>query len=393
METKQCPICGEEIAADAKKCRYCGEWIEEKIESSQPTSASNPRPKLTIMDAGGKDECTGFFNASFIEPFIKWKSESQIPRKTFWLSILAYYIVALGLSGLAMLLAASIENVGVIIGAILLIVFSLYTIVPFFKLSAGRLRDAGYSPWLNLLVLIPILGSIALIVLWCMPSKFSHEPRNVKFGIIDIVITVASVALIIAGPAMLAVNLAKLLESDDSYNEYSYVDEVDDSNYIDYSNYNNSDEIQYNDYVSYDNNESNVVEEEVVEEESEYTMGDPDFLGDYDGKVGSYPVRMNLAVTGQNEIFGSYYYTSQGEDRQIQLKGTIDDNFYKISKGEKSRVTIYELDKYDQKCGFFELVFTQVNDAKFTSEKRFTITGTYRNYSSGRTFNVELSKY
>ena len=34
-ETKNCPYCGEEILAGAKKCKHCGEWLEEE-----------PKPRL-----------------------------------------------------------------------------------------------------------------------------------------------------------------------------------------------------------------------------------------------------------------------------------------------------------------------------------------------------------
>ena len=37
-ETKQCPYCSEEILATAKKCKHCGEWLEEsdKVKESKP---------------------------------------------------------------------------------------------------------------------------------------------------------------------------------------------------------------------------------------------------------------------------------------------------------------------------------------------------------------------
>lgn len=42
MDRKNCPYCGEEIAASAKKCRFCGEWleIEEAVLMPEATDAA-----------------------------------------------------------------------------------------------------------------------------------------------------------------------------------------------------------------------------------------------------------------------------------------------------------------------------------------------------------------
>jgi len=34
MDTKQCPYCGEEVLAVAKKCKHCGEWLEKDTTST-----------------------------------------------------------------------------------------------------------------------------------------------------------------------------------------------------------------------------------------------------------------------------------------------------------------------------------------------------------------------
>jgi hypothetical protein len=52
---KNCPYCGEEILATAKKCKHCGEWIKEEgatediSELTQESTANQPYPNAVWM--------------------------------------------------------------------------------------------------------------------------------------------------------------------------------------------------------------------------------------------------------------------------------------------------------------------------------------------------------
>ena len=43
QQTKPCPYCGEQIAVAAKKCRFCGELLDEE-ERAAREQASRPQP-------------------------------------------------------------------------------------------------------------------------------------------------------------------------------------------------------------------------------------------------------------------------------------------------------------------------------------------------------------
>ena len=77
-------------------------------------------------------------------------------RKVYWLFVLNCFII------------------GFIIGLIsstLNYIVSLILLIPSLGILVRRLQDAGFSGWLALLLIVPVVGWIAVVILACFPSK------------------------------------------------------------------------------------------------------------------------------------------------------------------------------------------------------------------------------
>lgn len=48
QETTRCPYCGEEILAVAKKCKHCGEWLDEENVEEENTEEDSPTGNIFL---------------------------------------------------------------------------------------------------------------------------------------------------------------------------------------------------------------------------------------------------------------------------------------------------------------------------------------------------------
>lgn len=94
-----------------------------------------------------------------LKKYVEFKGRAGRPE--FWWFVLANFVVALLVSIIA----------GTIKVPMLATLYSLAVLLPSLAVAARRLRDAGFTPWLLLIGLVPVIGWIVLIVLYCMPSK------------------------------------------------------------------------------------------------------------------------------------------------------------------------------------------------------------------------------
>lgn len=82
-------------------------------------------------------------------------------RTQYWMFVLVNLLILLGI--------AVIENF--IRTALISSIYGLVLLIPGISAGVRRLRDAGFSPWWLLLAFIPVIGTIALIVLLAQPTK------------------------------------------------------------------------------------------------------------------------------------------------------------------------------------------------------------------------------
>lgn len=77
----------------------------------------------------------------------------------------------------------SILDASIGTGALLSGIFVLAAIIPAFAVGARRLHDTGKSGWLQLLVLIPLIGYIILLIFYVQDSasgenKYGPNPKE-----------------------------------------------------------------------------------------------------------------------------------------------------------------------------------------------------------------------
>lgn len=103
----------------------------------------------------------------FIDAFKKFAEFSgRATRKQYWMFILVYLLIYLGLAAIGFALGA---------GEILAGIFTLVMLVPSISCAARRLHDTSRTGWWQLIALIPLIGTIVLIVFLAQDSHGDNE--------------------------------------------------------------------------------------------------------------------------------------------------------------------------------------------------------------------------
>ena len=92
--------------------------------------------------------------------------DGRATRSEYWLFILVHAIISVifGLIPLVLDWFVVVE-----------VVYFLALLVPALAVGARRLHDSGKSGWLQLILLVPLIGWIIVIVLMALPSEADNK--------------------------------------------------------------------------------------------------------------------------------------------------------------------------------------------------------------------------
>jgi uncharacterized membrane protein YhaH (DUF805 family) len=117
------------------------------------------------------------FKESIVNVFQNYANFSGRARRSeYWYFTLFIFLVSAVLSGLNAAVFGT--DAQMTIFTVIQSLFSLATLIPSIAVTVRRLHDIGKSGWFYFLILIPVVGSIILLVWECKDS----EPGTNVYG-------------------------------------------------------------------------------------------------------------------------------------------------------------------------------------------------------------------
>jgi len=100
-------------------------------------------------------------------------------RKEYWMFTLIALLIGIATSTIDILNGWMLNpNIGLLSGILSLLIF-----LPNISVSVRRMHDLGYSGWWVLIILLPILGPLLLLMMFCydgenFPNRFGPNPKG-----------------------------------------------------------------------------------------------------------------------------------------------------------------------------------------------------------------------
>jgi uncharacterized membrane protein YhaH (DUF805 family) len=120
----------------------------------------------------------------YLQPLKKYATFSgRASRKEYWSFYLFYILAILGGGVLGVTLATLFADVLFTATCFLIVIAGLGTMIPSLAVGVRRLHDKGMSGWFMLIGLIPFIGGIVLLIMYCLPgdigaNDYGPDPRE-----------------------------------------------------------------------------------------------------------------------------------------------------------------------------------------------------------------------
>lgn len=124
-----------------------------------------------------------YYKKVVFENYANFKGRAR--RSEYWYFALANGIISFLLIIIGLIVGTIFADAitGVIIGYGLVMLYSLATLLPGLGVVVRRLHDVGKSGWFYFVALIPLVGPIWILILFCTegnygPNQYGNDPKN-----------------------------------------------------------------------------------------------------------------------------------------------------------------------------------------------------------------------